>query len=624
MRRFSYYFSVLLFLAASVLTNAHASDSPTYSTLSIEQKKMWQRILLQEDTYFRPINADYYLSNTATPVLSEEFDLAEQYLRGKIQFTGASDVSPWCKFPARFAFVSKVIYGSYFMPEAFKECNIPLPVVDDSLTAEIVQTFESVDSGEALFHIDLLVYGKRFYNDTALTLTMGFFRKDETANNSLGASANTNDAFMLLNAFVGNGNMTIKLDDSPNKVRVIKHGQQSYRINLPPEKIYFLVLLAFESRRAKLPYNLMRANCHTDLELIFLAVLPDMPKSERWFFDYMPTFMDKANAQYDQLFEPSRYWASSKQQLDNMSKQLNWEEYQILQNFINHGTLPKVDDLAWSNQLRLAIGKASERRVNKLKKSPKVLALRDEYLSSSLHQSPVAPTVHPPEEGENNVPLYNSPHPSAVGLQALNIAGEAKLQLELNVFNTMADRLQAVAPYGFTMGKAYIQASKNGLAFDHFVLAEENSVGNACCGATLYQLGVRRMSGISLDIVNRPQTIDLPEWKLNPHLELNFTEGIGTISNNGWSAQILPSVSVLTYGEHLDLNVNFRIGWQNNKLAISASKLGRVYGPDDRRSKPDETFNLEYKLSKDKRIQLNYIHYDALGSIAGVGYVQAF
>ncbi|NOT15568.1 MAG: hypothetical protein HOP21_08360, partial [Methylotenera sp.] len=598
-----------------------AENSTSYSKLSLEQKIIWQRILLQEDAYLRPSNADYYLSNTATPDLAVEFDLAEQYLRGTLPFT---DAVPWCKFPARFAFVSKVIYGSYFMPEAFRSCNIPLPVVDDSLKADIVQTFESIDSGEALFHVDLLVQGRRFYNGSALTLNMGYFRKNESTNNLIGASVNTSDAFKLLNAFWGRGKMVIRLDDSPNGVRANQYGQQSYRINLPPEKIYFMVLMAFELRRARLPYNLLRANCHSDLELIFLAVLPHMPNNKRMFFDYMPTFMDGANAQNDQLFEPSRYWAPPKQQLDSMSKQLNWEEYQILQNFISHGTLPKGDNLAWSQHLRLAIGKAAEQRVNKLKKSPKVLALRDEYLSSSLHRLSIEHAVNPPEEDENTVPIFNSPHPSAIGLQVLNIAGEAKLQLELNVFNTMADRLQAAAPYGFAMGKAYIQASKQGLAFDHFMLAEENSVGNACCGATLYQLGVRRMSGISLDIVNRPQTIDLQAWKLNPHLELNFTEGIGTISNNGWSAQLLPSVSVLTYGEHVDLSVNAKIGWQNNKLAVSASKLGRVYGPDDRRSKPDETFNLEYKLSKDARIQLSYKHYDALGTIAGVGYVQAF
>ena len=94
--------------------------------------------------------------------MAKEFDLAEQYLRGTITFIGAADASPWCQFPARFAFVSKVIYGSYFMPEAFRACNIPLPAVDDSLEADIVQTFVSVDSGDALFHIDLLVRGKRF------------------------------------------------------------------------------------------------------------------------------------------------------------------------------------------------------------------------------------------------------------------------------------------------------------------------------------------------------------------------------------------------------------------------------------------------------------------------------
>jgi hypothetical protein len=624
MHRFICYFTVVALLAAPFFTPAHAANSTTYSKLSIEQKKIWQRILLQEDTYFRPSNADYYLSNTAAPDLAKEFGLAEQHLRGEIKFTGATDASPWCHFPARFAFVAKVIYGNYFMPEAFRVCNIPLPVVDDTLKADIVQTFEPVDSGEALFHVDLLVHGKRFYNGSALTLNMGYFRKDETANNLIGASVNTNGMFRLLKAFWGNGKMSIRLDDSANGVRANQYGQQSYRINLPPEKIYFLVLMAFESHRAKLPYSLSRANCHSDLEHIFLTVLPNIPNNKRMFFDYMPAFMDSANAQNDQLFEPSRYWASPKQQLDNMSKQLNWEEYQILQNFITDGTLPKGDNVAWSKYLRLAIGKAAEQRVNALKKSPKVLALRDEYLSSSLHQSPIATADQPPEEDENAVPVFNSPHPSAIGLQALNVAGETKLQLELDVFNTMADRLQAVAPYGFAIGKAYIQASKQGLAFDHFVLAEENSVGNACCGTTLYQLGVRRMSGASIDIVNSPQTIDLQAWKLNPHVELNFTEGIGTISNNGWSAQLLPSVSVLSYGEHVDLTVNARIGWQNNKLAVSASKLGSVYGSDDRRSKPDEMFNLEYTLSKDARFQLSYKHYDELGTIAGVGYFYAF
>lgn len=624
MRRLACYYTVLVLLLVAVFKPAYAENSTPYSKLSLEQKSIWQRILLQEDAYLRPSNADYYLSNSITPDLAKEFDLAEQYLRGTLPFTGAEDAAPWCKFPARFAFVAKIIYGSYFEPEAFRACNIPLPNMDNSLKAYILKTFEPVDSGEALYHVDLIVHGKRFYNGSTLTLNIGYFRDSKSTNNLIGALANTSDAFRLLGAFWGRGKMVIRLDDSPNGVRANSNGQQSYQINLPPEKIYFLVLLAYELERAKLPYNLLRANCHSDLELIFLTVLPDMPNNKKLFFDYMPTFMDKANALQDQLFEPSRYWAPPKQQLDKMSKQLNWKEYEILQNFISHGTLPKGDNLAWSKHLRFAIGKAAEQRPRALKKSPKALALRDEYLSSSLHRLPIDPAVHPSEESENAVPVFISPYPSAIGLQALHVDGETKLQLELNVFNTMADRLQAVAPYGFAMGKAYIQASKQGLAFDHFMLAEENSVGNACCGATLYQFGVRRMSGISLDIVNRPQTIDLQAWKLNPHLELNFTEGIGTISNNGFSAQVLPSISLLTYGEYADINVFAKIGWENNKLALSASKLSRVYGPDDRRSIPDETLNFEYKLSKDARIQLSYKHYDALGTIAGVGYVQAF
>ncbi len=164
MRRFIYLLAVLLLSAKPLVLHAQAEDFSTYSQLTADDKKMWRRILLQEDAYFRPRNADYYLSNSANPDLAKEFDLAEQYLRGTLPFTGAADATPWCHFPARFAFVAKMIYGSYFMPEAYRSCNIPLPELDNTLRADIVQTFEQADSGEALFHVDLLVQGKRFYN----------------------------------------------------------------------------------------------------------------------------------------------------------------------------------------------------------------------------------------------------------------------------------------------------------------------------------------------------------------------------------------------------------------------------------------------------------------------------
>jgi hypothetical protein len=625
MHRALYYFTALVLLAAPVFTPALAANSTTYSKLSIEQKKIWQRILLQEDTYFRPSNADYYLSNTAAPDLAKEFNLAEQYLRGTLPFIGAADAAPWCQFPARFAFVAKVIYGSYFMPETYKSCNIPLPALDNTLKANIIQTFESVDSGEALFHVDLLVQGKRFYNGSILTLNIGFGRRNDTPNrtaNNLGA---LNKAIRLVKSFGGDGAAVIYADDSPNGIRTNRHGQQVYRINLPAEKIYFLTLLAFESKRATLPYNLMRANCHSYLEHIFTAVLPESPSGDKkLFFDFMPTFIAANNTAENPVFEPDRYWPAPRHGLDDMAKQLNWHDYQALQGFLSEGIIPAQEHLKTSKPLRLAIGKAAEQRESALKKSPELLALRDEYLSSERFTVAEMATTHPPETDENAVPIFNSPHASTLKTSALHVNGETKLQLELDVFNTMADQLQAAAPYGFTMGKLAVEASEHGLAFDHFVFAQQNSIDNACCGAMLYQLGVTRMSGASLDIVNRPQTVELQAWKLNPHVELNFTEGIGTISNNGWSAQLLPSVSVLTYGEHVDLTVNARIGWQNNKLAVSASKLGRVYGTDDRRSKPDEIFNLEYTLSKDARFQLSYKHYDELGTITGIGYFYAF
>ncbi len=635
MRLFIY--QVLLLLIA-LAAPAHAADSATYSKLSPEQKKIWQRILLQEDAYFRPSNADYYLSKTTTPDLAQEFDLAEQYLRGTLPFAGAADATPWCHLPARFAFVAKVIYGSYFMPEAYRSCNMPLPLVDNTLKADIIQTFEPVDSGEALFHVDLLVHGKRFYNGSVLTLSIGFGRKNDTPNNLAGNIGALNKAFRLVKSFGGDGAAIIRADDSPNAVRANKFGQQSYRIDLPPEEIYFLTLMAFESQRAVLPYNLRRANCHSYLEHIFSAVLSEQNLPEqnllkqnngkKLFFDFMPQFMAERNTAQTPVFIADRYWPTPRQALNNMAKQLNWRDYQVLQGFLSDGIIPAQQHLNTSRPLRLAMGKAAEQRQDELKKSPELLALRDEYLSSDAF-SPITstnspPTNSPPEESENDIPVFNSPYASSINTSALHVDGKTRLQLELDVYSTMADRLQSAAPYGFTMGKLAIQASEDGLAFDYFVLAEENSVGNMCCGDTLYQLGVRRISGVSLDIVNDPQKINLQTWKLKPQLELNISNGVGTISNNGWSAQLLPNVSVLSYDDFIDLNVNANIGWTNGKWAIAASKLGKIYGPDERRSRPDETLRAEYKISPNARFDLSYQYFEQLGTIAGVGYVFAF
>lgn len=620
MRLVNQCFYALLLLLVSLLSQAHATESTTYYKLSVEQKNLWRRILLQEDAFFRPKNADYYLSNTATPDMATEFDLAEQYLSGTLSFTGAPDATPWCHFPARFAFVAKVIYGNYFMPEAFRACNLPFPAVDASLKAYLVKTIEPSDSGEALYHVDLLVQGKRFYNRSALALNIEFGQINNSISRSAQHVSNENDAIRLLRSFGGEGEAFI----IPNTILTNQHGQQSYRINLPAEKIYFLVLLAYESKRAQLPYSLLRANCHSYLKHIFLAVVDNTTHNQKMFFDFMPTFMDQHNATKAPLFEPYRYSPAPKQQLDEFAKALSWDEYKILQNFIANGVLPDKDNSTLSRTLRLAIGKASEQQLATLKNSPQALALRDEYLSQGVSTTLAAFTVYPPKQDKSTVPVFNSSNASSVGIKALDVSGKSRLQLELDVFNTMADQLQTASPYGFAMGKMFIQVSKQGVAFDHFLVAEENSVGNLCCGSTAYQVGVKKLNGISLDIVNQPQKILLNEWELKPQLELNLTKGIGTISNKGWSAQLLPSISLLTYAEFVDVNGVAKIGWTNGILAISASKLARLYGPDDRRSKPDETFSLEYKVSKDARLELTYQHFDTLGTISGIGYVHAF
>jgi|GEM_PF-2976230 len=624
MCRFIHFIATFLLLAVAALLPTQAHSTQTYSKLNAEQQVMWRRILLQEDAYFRPGNADYYLSGTAAPDLAKEFDLVEQYLRGTLPFIGAADATPWCHFPARFAFVAKVIYGNYFLPEAFRSCNLPLPEVGNTLKADIVQTFEPVDSGEALFHVDLLVHGKRFYNGSVLTLHIGFGRVNDTRNRLADDLGGFNKALRLVKSFGGNGAAKIIPDDSPNSIWDNRHGQQVYRVNLPPEKIHLLVLLAYESKRAVLPYNLLRANCHSYLEHIFAAVLPDLNSDKKIYFDFMPHFMGRSNQTLGLLFEPYRYWPAPSQTLDVMAKQLNWHDYKRLQDFLSDGAVPITEDLKRSRPLRLAIGKAAEQREDILKKSPELLALRDEYLSSEMLPPTVAVTMSPPEEDENAVPVFNSAQPSTMKMSTLHIDRKTRLQLELDVFNSMSDQLQAAAPYGFTMGKLSLQASEHGFIFDHFVFAQEKSIGSLCCGEKLYLLGVRNISAVSVDIVNNPDQINLEAWELKPELELNVTKGIGTIPKNGWSMQLLPNLSVLTYGEYIDVNMNANVGWTNGKWAVSASKLGRIYGPEERRSTPDEMLRAEYKISQHERFELSYKHFDRLGTIAGAGYVFAF
>jgi hypothetical protein len=628
MRYVLYYVSVFLLIALSSLSHAQAqAHSPsTYSGLSAEQKLMWQRILLQDDAYFRPQNPEYYLGHTVTPDMATEFKLAEQYLRGTLPVTGAADKAPWCQFPARFAFVAKVIYGGYFMPEAFRACNLPLPEVNETLKVEIVKMLHRADSGEALFHVGLFVRGKRFYNGSVLTMNIGFGRNADHHTEFSNNVALLKDGFRLARAFYGNGEVIIKFDDSPNRIDRNKDGQQLYRINLPPEKIYLMVLLAYETKHAKLPYNLLRANCHSYLEHILRAVLPDQGSHKEHFFDFMPAFMEKNNTAMRQIFVSEGYWSPSTQVLDKMERALDWHEYQQLQAFLKDGIVPAAQDLNASRRLRLAVGKAAEQREDVLKISPDAVALRDEYLSSEM-SAPIKHTIIPKiEDGENIVPLFNinNAHSSAFEVGALSMDGKTRLRLEMDVFSTMADRLQAATPYGFTMGKLAVQASDDGVALDHFLFAQERRVGAGCCGEKLYELGVRNISDVSIDIVNNPTKLDQEAWKLKPDIELNFAKGIGTVSRNGWSWQVLPNVSVLTYGEWIDLTVKAGVGWTNEKWAVSASQLGRIYGPDGRRSMPDEALTAEYKLSRDARLEVNYKHYDTLGTIAGVGYAFAF
>ncbi|MBX9676232.1 MAG: DsrH/TusB family sulfur relay protein [Methylotenera sp.] len=606
--------------------SAHATPS-SYSHLNADQQAMWQRLLLQNNPNLLPQNADYYLSNSVRPNLAQEFDLVAQYLHGTLPYAGEPDAAPWCRFPARFAFVSRTLDDKLIAPEAFRPCNIALPAIDANLQASLVKVLAPQDTGQALFHMALLVEGKRFYNYGSMSINIGFGQY-RSENSRLAQSFQENEALMLLNAFSSDGRVTVKQNFIPSSSQQKAAGNQIYRVNMQPEQIYMLSLLAYESKYAKLPYSLLKANCHTYLQAIFSAVLPESSTQKRVFFDYFPAYMQVENEVYAKsnmlLFEPSQYLALPSTQLKQLASTLNWQEYQILRDFLEQGELPKgFEAEKHTTSLREGIVKAAELFTFKLKKSPQLLAMRDDYLAQIEGEMP-AKTLTEPSNNPQQVPIFNSSTPSAMRISAADYDGSGRLNLGFDVFNTTANDLPAAKPYGFILGRLNIQAFDNGLAFDHFLFAQENKVGYGCCGESLYKMGFRKLSGLALNIVNTPEHILVPDWKLKPQIELSMTKGIGTLNQQGFSVQILPEASLLSYDEFVDLTVNNKVSWGSENFAISASRLVRLVGPDVRRSRPKQTLSLNYKLSENSHLAFGYQSYGGNRDIVEAGYVLAF
>ncbi len=613
-----------MLLPLALSCHAGSQEPASYAKLNHDQKKMWQHILLQGDSFFRPKNADYYLSNTTTPDMANEFDLVDQYLHGKRVYSGQPDEAPWCRFPARFAFAAKAIDGKFIAPEAFRPCNLALPMLDTNLKAYMVKWLEPQDTGQALFHVALIIQGTRFYNGSVMSVNFSFGRNQTKGGHSFG----DNDATQLLRSFYGEGSVTLSQNYIPGITLQDAAGEQIYRLNLPPDKIYMLSLLTYETKHATMPYSLMRANCHTYLQTIFSAIMPESSTEKRWFYDYFPAFMDAENKnkshQDSLVFEPVRYRDLPKKELTRLAKQLDWQEYQVLQKYFHENTLPSdILSEKYSHGLRKILVKAAELFPDTLITMPDLLTLRDEY----LEKIEVEQVSHEPIEqisSTQDIPVFNSPHPSTLRISAADVDGSGRIQLELDFFNTLAGELPTSKPYGFYLGKLNLQVSQHGFVFDHFLVVQQNKVDEGCCGAALYQMGVKKLSGISLDMVNYPEVIQVPKWKFKPQLELSMSKGIGTVSNNGFSAQILPEASLLTYGEFIDLNVNNRISWSNNEFALSASRLVRVYGPDERRSRPKQTLNIDYKVSENGHMKLGYESFGGNKMIIKAGYVFDF
>ncbi len=612
-----------MLLPLALTCHAGSEDPASYAKLNPEQKKMWQRLLLQEDNFFRPKNSDYYLSNTTAPDMAIEFDLVDQYLHGRRVYSGRPDAAPWCRFPARFAFAAKVINGKFVAPEAFRLCNLALPVLDKNLKAYLVKTLELQDTGQAMFHVALIIQGTRFYNGSIMSVNISFSRGQTNGAHS----AFDNEPLRLLRAFYGEGRVTLSQNIIPGITLENSAAEQIYRINLPSDQIYMLSLLAYETKHATMPYSLLRANCHTYLQTIFSAIMPESSTEKRWFYDYFPAVMDAGNknksSQDALLFESIRYRDLPNTELTRLAKQLDWQEYQVLQKFVLENTLPgDISSEKYSPALRKTLTKAVEIFPDTLITMPDLLSLRDEYLEKieveQISREPIE------QSSSQDIPVFNSPHPSTFRVRAANVDGSARLQLGLDFFNTLADELPTAMPYSFYLGKLNLQASQHGFVFDHFLVAQQNKVDDRCCGAALYQIGVKKLSGISLDIINYPELVRVPEWKFKPKLELSMSKGIGTVSNNGLSVQVLPEASLLTYDEFIDLNVNNRISWMSNEFAVSASRLVRVYGPDVRRSRPKQTLNIDYKVSDNSHLELSYQSFDDNKRIIEAGYVFAF
>jgi hypothetical protein len=613
---------VTILLPLALSCHAGSQEPASYAKLNPDQKKIWQRIMLQGDSFFRPKNADYYLSNTTSPDMANEFDLVDQYLHGRRVYSGQPDAAPWCRFPARFAFAAKVIDGKFVAPEAFRPCNMALPVLDTNLKAYLVKTLMPQDTGQALFHVALIIQGTRFYNGSVMSVNIGFGRNQTKDAHSAG----NNDALQLLRAFYGEGSVTLSQNYIPGITLQDAAAEQIYRINLPLDQIYMLSLLAYESKHATMPYSLLRANCHTYLETIFSAIMPESSTEKRWFFDYFPAYMDKENKNNQDalLFEPIRYRDLPYTELTRLSKQLDWQEYQVLQKFVHESTLPgDISSEKFSPALRKTLAKAGELFPVTLITMPDLLTLRDKYLEK-IDVKQISHEAIEQTSSSQDIPLFNSPQPSTLRFRAADIDGSARLQLELDFFNTLAGELPNAKPYGFYLGKLNLQVSEHGLVFDHFLVTQQNKVDDRCCGAALYQMGVKKLSGISLDIVNYPELVQVPEWKFKPQLELSMSKGIGTVSNNGFSVQVLPEASLLTYGEFIDLNLNNRVSWTNNEFALSASRMVRIYGPDERRSRPKQTLNIDYKVSESSHVELGYQSFGGNKMTIEAGYVFAF
>ena len=593
------------------------TDHHDYDALNHKQQKLWAQLLFLGREALAPKNKNYYLTdNTSPQFLAQEFASVVQLLESPNNHTGPAAYAPWCTFPARFYFVAKQL-GQALAPAFFQGCGdyLALPNLDKSVLVYLSSKREPKGSRGAIAHSTLGVEFSDHSNNNRRTISFEF--------NPTSKKQGFSRIFSLLNATA-----ELKVEQLPvfdPQAGFYNGNYQLRRINLSAEQAYFLMLLGQESRHGEFPFSLLTGTCHSYWNFLIHNALGQMKPRIGWLADYLGQALfsleRQTTADGQPLLETLYTVPSAKDRLRAYAEQLTWPERKQLSEF-NDSLLLKKDYWQQSSPaLQNAIAGAVLKRTRALEKgSHGARQLWDHFLESRRqagHDRVITPN---PNEGYAPVNLASS-----ITIKHLENGEQASQYLNIDIFDSTAGRLTGLATNHFSLGTVGLSFYEGRLYFDNFGFTREQAVGDPCCGQWLYKRGARRIKGLNIRIVNNADVKDystLKDFRLAAEVEI--TRGIGTDQATGWSWQLLPTLTALSYGDFAELSLRTGTEWRSNRFSAALEYKADLYAPTTRRLDHDAKVQLQWASSIRSVWTLAAEHHDDFRDTWSIAYEYAF